>query len=619
MMEKLKKSSWLLVFLLLFPIVVLADNPNCTLNLAKGGKNTLIKGDTVTINLGVDEASSNMLIYELNYTISYDSTLFELVLTNNHYVVPIDGWSIVSESLDTNNTLHTLDFSIATTNENKMVKTGNTINVNALASLKLRLRSTQSSLLGSNSDTNIVLLNSSKYKHYLETVSEDNKKEKICNRSTLTLYVKSDVNTLSSIKVNNQNVEGFSENVSIYHMTVNGSIEQVNIETVKKDSKSVVSGDIGTKKIDYGVNTFKINVKSESGVENIYTLYITRQDNRSSINTLKSLKLSKGELYFDPYFDDYVVNVENEVSKIEITSELTDAKSKYLVDYSKKEVNILEGNNRISITVIAENGQERTYTITINRKLSGNNILKQLTINGTEIALSESDFAYTYTVENSVETVDIKAVALDSKAKIEIEKSNNLSVGENEIGIFVTAPNGDVVRYTLYINRKNLLSNDSLIKDIQIDIRNTFNNEDFEIKMEESLTIKVEPDDENAIIEIEGNSNLINGSVIKIKVTAEDGSVSRYFINIEKTVRGSWLWLILLLIFIIIFATVFIIVLMKQNDRKKEHMLGKNSNSDSEKENDLNTIDKPLENREIEGKTENNIELVKKEHKENKN
>lgn len=592
---KKRKSSilFIIICLILFPICCLADTSSCEISLGKNSKNTLTKGDTVIVNVGLDKETSDALIYELDYNVTYDNELFDLLKENNHYVKTSSNWNILEENITTTSDNHAiLSFKIATNDQSRMIKNNGIVDANSVANLKFRVKSTESDLLGKNSNTNIVINNNSIYKMYLNTVSDENKKEQTCNRNTLTLYLKSSINTLSSIKLDNIEVADFEENKEVYNITLPSSKDKVNIEVTKKDSKATVSGTLGTKELKYGLNIFYINVTSEAGAVKNYTLYVTRPDNRSSINTLKTLKLSSGIINFKSDINDYVVNVENSVNTIKITSSLTDPKAKYVEDYSNKEITLLEGNNKVVITVIAENGNENTYTININRELSGNNILKKLMVDDNEIPLNEQDFSYTYTVENNVVKVNIKAQALDNKAQVEIDRINNLEIGENEIGIYVTAPNGDVSRYTLYITRKPVLSNNAYLKELKIDGYNiAFNREEkyynLKIKDEDELVISAISDDEKATVNIDGNKNLINGSIIKIIVKAEDGSINRYFINIEKKEKKSLLWLILLLILLIIMATILIIVLMKKNDKEKEKEDLKDNNVPFEDQEDM--------------------------------
>ena len=180
---------------------------------------------------------------------------------------------------------------------------------------------------------------------------------------------KSTVNKLTMIKIDGQELEQFSEDNTSYDITVESDVTKIKIEATKKDSKSSISGDIGEKKVDYGTNKFVIVVTSESGDKYTYTLNVNRVDERSSINTLKTLTLSAGEIAFDAKVLEYTVNVDNNVEKITITSSLTDPKSKYITDYQNKEINLIEGSNKVEITIVSERGEEKTYTLNINREI----------------------------------------------------------------------------------------------------------------------------------------------------------------------------------------------------------------------------------------------------------
>ena len=397
----------------------------------------------------------------------------------------------------------------------------------------------------------------------------------------------SKVNTLSSLKIDGKVVDGFIETKKEYNVNIDEKTEKINIEAIEKDPKSSVSGDIGSRELKYGINTFNIDVTSESGVKNTYTINVTRIDGRSKNNTLKSLKTSSGITNYKSDIKEYNISVKNEIDTITIYATLADNKAKFKEDFTKKEIDLIEGINKVMITVIAENNDENTYTINITRELSSNNTLKELMVNNELIKLSKNEFLYNYKVGNEIENVTIDAVATDSKAKVDIAPFSSLQVGDNEIGIRVTAPNGEFVNYTLVVTREPKLSNNSKLKSIVIDgYKLSFNKDieyyDLKIKEEDSLNIKVEQEDEKAEVNIEGNNNLINGSIIKINVKAEDGTYTRYFINIEKKKNSNLLlWIILLIILIAIILTV-IIMLLKKNKKKKIKV---------EKENDLEKVE----------------------------
>jgi hypothetical protein len=407
---------------------------------------------------------------------------------------------------------------------------------------------------------------------------------------------KSSVNKLSMIKIDDQELEQFSEDNTSYDITVETNVTKIKIDATKKDSRSTITGDIGEKTVDYGNNKFVIVVTSESGEKYTYTLNVIRVDERSSINTLKTLTLSAGEISFNSSVLEYTVNVDNNIDKITITSSLTDAKSKYVTDYKNKEVELIEGSNKVEITVVSEKGEEKTYTLNINRALSSNNSLKTLKVNDDKITLVENEFIYNLEVENTVDEVIITAVPNDEKATVKLEEKYPLEVGENEINIKVVAASGQEASYIVNVTRKKILSKDSLlsnlkIKDYKLDFKQDVKVYDLKIKDEvDELEITATPEDATAQVEIEGNKDLEDGSIVKINVKAEDGTYTRYFINIEKGSSGIPTIIIILIVLLLLLGGCIglIIYRKKKKENKEFDKLDQEENVPVKEERELN-------------------------------
>lgn len=182
---------------------------------------------------------------------------------------------------------------------------------------------------------------------------------------------------------------------------------------------------------------------------------------------------------------------------------------------------------------------------------SKNANLKQLSIKDNEGGIvnlspsfSSNVYKYEASVNGVIKTVNIEAIAEDSKANIVISKNaqEELKQGENnEIIITVTAEDNDTKKqYVLNIKREVLVSDATLssllieeVPDFEFD-SNTFK---YNINIDEdisSLTLNYETNDENTTVSISGNEALENGSKIKILVTAEDGTKKEYILNIIK-------------------------------------------------------------------------------------
>lgn len=386
---------------------------------------------------------------------------------------------------------------------------------------------------------------------------------------------KSSNNKLASITLNNQELEYFDEDMLEYDIEVETDVEKINIGATKKDNTAVIGGDLGDKKLDYGINTFYINVISASGETITYTLNITRIDNRSTVNTLKSVTISDIDMIFLSSITEYDLSVSNKVEKITINSTLTDEKALYEEGFGNREVLLNEGSNKVLIKVLSESGDERVYTFNITRELSGNNTLKSLMVNDIKIDLKEDEFIYHVEFENNVEEVVIKATPSDNKANINIKDKYELEVGENDITVEIVAPDGSKASYILNITRKKILSNNSRLSNIKIigykinfKPDNTLYN--LRIKDEdEKLDIYTVPEDAFATVEIEGNDNLSDGSIIKVNVKAEDGTYTRYFINIEKSKKNTLLPIVITIIILGGLLALCIRTLIKRKKKKE--------------------------------------------------
>lgn len=88
---------------------------------------------------------------------------------------------------------------------------------------------------------------------------------------------------------------------------------------------------------------------------------------------------------------------------------------------------------------------------------SPNTCLNSLSVSGGSLTPTFNKFTLNYdvTVENSVSSITINAAAIDGGAKVSGTGNHSLNVGNNAIGIKVTAPNGNVRTYTVNVNRKS--------------------------------------------------------------------------------------------------------------------------------------------------------------------
>lgn len=163
----------------------------------------------------------------------------------------------------------------------------------------------------------------------------------------------------------------------------------------------------------------------------------------------------------------YTVNVPNEVNTIEVYANKGHDKQT-ITGTGKKSLD--EGSNRFSVNVTAEDGTQKTYTITVVRlaKEETNNpdieqapevkvALTSLSITGVTIneAFSPEKTEYTATAGTDVEKLKVKAVANVSDAKINIAGAEELTDGENIVTIRVKSQDGkDEKVYTIKVTKE---------------------------------------------------------------------------------------------------------------------------------------------------------------------
>lgn len=309
--------------------------------------------------------------------------------------------------------------------------------------------------------------------------------------------------------------------------------------------------------------------------------------------------------------ENWSTTVPNSVTEVEVYGTALDKNAK--VEGAGK-VTLKEGNNTVKVTVTAEAGNTKTYTLTIKRKTvaeesaeNGDARLKTLGIKPEEYDFKEFDSEKTeYSVEvpNEVDKIEVYATAINSSTQITGTGMIKLKEGKNELKVEVISANGTKTTYTLEVTRKETDRVSGTAEEkfglstlsIQgITLKPSFKIGAYEYTAEldkdlSSLNIQAKANDENATVEIYGNENLQQGeNVITIQViNKENQKTATYQIIInknvvEETVQTSWLkpstWgqeekikiaIIVVLIILIIFAIVLKVKISNESNKDKE-------------------------------------------------
>ncbi len=278
---------------------------------------------------------------------------------------------------------------------------------------------------------------------------------------------------LSNLGIKPNDFKGFGKDKKEYSVEVPNSTSEVEVYAKAVDSKAKISG-TGKVSLKEGSNTVEVVVTAEAGNTETYKLNIKRRTaeeeaQNASDATLKNLGINPKEYDFSGFKKDqteYSAEVPNEIKTVEIYAEATDSKAQIT---GTGEIELNEGANEVKVEVVAQDGTKKTYTITITRKASEvattslDNTkfgLSDLTIVGQTISPVFKNDVYSYTVgvREDLSSLDIKATATDSDAKIEIVGNENLQQGENTITVIVkNEKTNQTATYQITVN-KNVAS-----------------------------------------------------------------------------------------------------------------------------------------------------------------
>lgn len=257
--------------------------------------------------------------------------------------------------------------------------------------------------------------------------------------------------------------------------------------------------------------------------------------------TVEGYKLSPT---FNAEKTEYTVTVPTDVSKVNITA--TKGEKNQTITGTGTRV-LSYGPNIVRVTVTAQNGESRTYTVTINREdnRSEDVTLKSLTVSNTDIAYKKGQTEYEAIVSKSVDSVFITAQTTEPRAQLVGTGTRSLSMGENIFELKVTSKGGTNQTYKIKIIRSeqelkpneastllNSLTINETIITLKEDIYNYITSVGEEIG---SLNISLTTKSTTAKYKIKGADKLKKGfNTVTITVEDEELTPTEYFITVYK-------------------------------------------------------------------------------------
>ncbi len=233
--------------------------------------------------------------------------------------------------------------------------------------------------------------------------------------------------------------------------------------------------------------TIRITLSASSGTQNTYIVLVNRPVPLSSNNNLSGLSVTSGNLAltlipaFAPDTLNYTVEVDSSVGSVTVSATKADPNAAMTGSVTSGAglasgqgsitLNGAGSSTPISLTVAAQNGDSKTYNITVNRLApSSNNNLSALSVTPPgplAPPFAPSTTNYGVNVGNSVNSVTVSATKADPNAAMtgSVAADGGQATGQatiqlngagtpTPISITVTAQNGiDAKTYNITVNR----------------------------------------------------------------------------------------------------------------------------------------------------------------------
>jgi len=180
---------------------------------------------------------------------------------------------------------------------------------------------------------------------------------------------------------------------------------------------------------------------------------------KSSNANLRNMILSVEGLSpsFAKNITNYSLNVGQNVNEVKVTASVEHSRATYSV---KGNTDLKEGENVITVRVVAEDGTVKNYIINVIKSddpVKSDATLSSLIIENVDLGQSFDSNITEYNagdVTVKSDKLNIYAYTSSDNAKVEIIGNENLKVGENKITVRVTSENGKVVKdYVVTFNK----------------------------------------------------------------------------------------------------------------------------------------------------------------------
>lgn len=375
-MKKIKIGLLLtaLIMISLGPTKVRANWADCYTKMNKEAAVSI--GDTFTYDLGIGGPTTDTYVYGLHYVIMYDQDVLEPISVADGGVGSYYKWeNITSNVYEDKVSFNKLVVDIKTDDKSKYLDDNtDTRDLLKIGYVKFKVKNTKKT------STRIILYQTykedliqgsfynSSSSYYYSYNNYSGYKQSPCYTDITTyinLYNKDSDATLKSLKVKETNITPeFNKNTLNYKAEVLNEIDTINIEAICSGKNCQVKG-AGEQKLQVGDNTFNIEVISESGSSQTYTIKINRKEKVEAYLKELSIKNNKLSPEFNPETLEYLVFVASDIEKLDLSYLANDTESKVKITGNDK---FVTGNNLVEIIVtnnIDDVTVERKYHLNV--------------------------------------------------------------------------------------------------------------------------------------------------------------------------------------------------------------------------------------------------------------
>lgn len=336
----------------------------------------------------------------------------------------------------------------------------------------------------------------------------------------------------------------YDVNTQLYYVEVKNEVTQISVDATAVTKGVTVTG-TGTYSLDDLRTVIIVTAHDGQGVTRDYQIVVYRlPSDDAQLSALYLSGLYRTSYRFNKNTYSYTVTTQN--LSLGITPVTVNAKATYEIignhDFISGET------NKVTIRVTAEDQvTTKDYVINVNRQASSDNYLQALSISGVTYTptFTARKQVYTATVDEYTNQVIVSAIPRHEKAKVISQSVYQLVAGKNYIEVVVQSETGALRTYTVVVTKAG--SSNNLLSSLNVDgiSVDNFDSKTTHYTLQvpyktSSVTLSGDAQNENATLSGLGTHSLnVGANTLTVLVTAENGSVKEYTVDIQRIANNS--------------------------------------------------------------------------------